>query len=320
MNNINIIFAKKKIRKILSILIIAVAIIVAAIIIVRDSQSIEWDNIRFNPLYVFLGYILASASLFISIPVWRSILKVYGVNSQWKEDILFYNLGLLGYVLPGGIWSIASRVSLYSMNNYRGTSVIVAGVLETLIIGIASVVVLIISALLGVGANLFKSPYLVFGLALLTIIILHPKVFSRISSIVLNKSIEPEPINYSPYDFKNLFFWIICEALVLILGSTGLFLLLISFINVEISAWVAVLNAWVAANAVSSLLFWLPGTPVLRDGAMAFALSATIALPSAIVFVVVQRIWSLFSLILNAFIVWLIFGRQYGIQFNFRPK
>ena len=101
---------KLNFRKILNLLIIVAAVVVAAIIIFRDSGTIDWTKLRFRPIYLILGYLVATSGLLISIPVWRSILRVFGVNAHLREDILFYNLWLLGYALPGGIWSIASRV------------------------------------------------------------------------------------------------------------------------------------------------------------------------------------------------------------------
>ena len=301
-------------RKILNILIIAAAIVVAAIIIFRDSGTIDWTLLRFRPLFIILGYLVATSGLLISIPVWRSMLKVFGLNAQLREDILFYNLGMLGYALPGGIWSIASRVSLYSAKSYNGSAVIIAGVLEALITGVAGLLLYAVTTLRGKSLNLFQSPFLAIGVAVLSLIIIHPKVFSKISSAILKKSNLTEILDLTPYKFKHLCFWIIGEAMIIILGSTGLFLLLESFTPVGLSAWAAVLSAWSAANAVSALLFWVPGTPILRDGAMALALSTSIPLASAIIFVVVQRIWSLVSLLLNAFIVWSIFGNPIKIH------
>ncbi len=305
---------KLNFRKILNLLIIVAAVVVAAIIIFRDSGTIDWTKLRFRPIYLILGYLVATSGLLISIPVWRSILRVFGVNAHLREDILFYNLGLLGYALPGGIWSIASRVSLYSAQTYSATAVIVAGVLEALITGVAGLILYAVTAISWKNIDLVQNPFLAVGIAVLSLIILHPKVFSRISSVILKKSKHADFQNIMSYKFIHLLFWIIGEAFVITLGSTGLFLLLESFTQVDLSAWAAVLSAWSAANAVSALLFWVPGTPILRDGAMALALTTTIPLASAIIFVVVQRVWTLVSLLLNAIVVWLIFGHPMKVR------
>lgn len=310
------------VKNILSLIIVGGAIIAAVIIIIHDSKDINWENISVNPIYMFIGYLIATSSLIISIPIWRSILKSYGINSTVKEDILFYNLGLLGYSIPGGIWAIASRVSLYSAKKHNGNSVIVAGVLETLITGIASLGLYAISSMFIYDFKVLKSPYIVSGIGLLTVFLLHPKVFSKVSKTFLMKSANVDSIDVAPYSLKQLLIWVAGEACVILLGSTGLFFLLKSFIDVGNVVWFSVLIAWTAANAVSALFFWLPGTPVLRDGAIAFILSFSIPLASAIIFVVIQRIWTFSSLLVNALIVWILLGNSLGVGLNniFRTK
>jgi hypothetical protein len=64
--------------------------------------------------------------------------------------------------------------------------------------------------------------------------------------------------------------------------------------------------AWAAATVVGSLLFWMPATSLLRDGALVLALTPALG-AAAILFAVLARVWSIATLLLFAAVIWLWF-------------
>ena len=63
--------------------------------------------------------------------------------------------------------------------------------------------------------------------------------------------------------------------------------------------------AWAAAAAVGNLLFWLPATSLLRDGALILALTPALPMPVAVLFAVLARVWSIGALLALAGLTWL---------------
>ena len=91
-----------------------------------------------------------------------------------------------------------------------------------------------------------------------------------------------------------------------IIGGVAIFIFLRSFVEVSFDVVPRIILAWGAASAVSNLFFWLPGTMLIRDGVMALVLVPEMTLTLAFVFVVLQHLWFLGSVLLLAGIVWLV--------------
>lgn len=106
------------------------------------------------------------------------------------------------------------------------------------------------------------------------------------------------------FNFKDLVIWVSVEIIILLIGGMAMFVLLASLTDVSLSMLIPVIASWAVAVAVGNLFFWLPGTPVLRDGAMILALTPSLILPVAVAFVLLVRLWSLASLLLLAGLVW----------------
>ena len=109
------------------------------------------------------------------------------------------------------------------------------------------------------------------------------------------------------YTFANLACWILLEAVVVVIGGLAIFLFLRSMVDVPFSVALRIILAWGAGSAVSNLFFWLPGTMLIRDGVMALILVPEMTFAMAFVFVVLQHLWSLGSVLLLVGIIWLVF-------------
>jgi len=74
---------------------------------------------------------------------------------------------------------------------------------------------------------------------------------------------------------------------------------------------IQVITAWAAASAAGNLFFWLPGTFVLRDGALILALSSSLPVSVAVLFAILARVWTIGSLLALAGLVWLVLDLPY---------
>jgi hypothetical protein len=300
-------FRKTNLFRIASILIFLLFAAFIIFLLVRDGGKLLEQKIHFNPAFLGLSFIVECSSLLVAIPVWRNILASYGVRQSLRDDVRIYCYSALALVLPGGIWSIVSRSALYQRLGERSVFVATASLIETLVIAIAAAGLYSVTSILRPEISLWKNPGIGVLFFALVLFLLSPNIFNRFINWTLRrinrKGIYPE-VGFS---FKQTAAWIGLEAIVLSVGGLSVFILLASMTNVSATMLIPVIAAWAAGVAAGNFFFWLPGTPVLRDGTMILTLTHSLTLPVAVAFVLLVRLWSLLSLLLVAGLVWAIF-------------
>ena len=167
------------------------------------------------------------------------------------------------------------------------------------------------SILLRPEISLIKKPELGIFFSILALIFIHPRVFNRLIKWLLDRTHKGEYYQTVDYGFGTLATWLSLEIIVICIGGLAAFILMKSVFPVSIEMLLPMIASWAAAAAVGNLFFWIPGTPLLRDGAMVVALTADLTLPLALVFVALIRIWTIASLLALAGLVWLFIDRPY---------
>jgi hypothetical protein len=282
----------------------------AVAVLWRSFDSLK-QSVQLNAPLVIVSFLLECAGLLVAVPVWRHILACYGVRQSARDDWRIYCYSALGVILPGGIWSIVSRSALYHRLGVSRLQVATASVVETFVMGIAAAGVYGVAVLLRPSINLWQRPVIGFGFAFLALLLIHPRIFGSLSGWMLKRSKPGKELLTLDFGFRELAAWIGLESVVVLSGGLALFVFLTSLIMVQPAVLVQVIAAWAAASAISNLFFWLPGTPVLRDGAMILALTPGLPLPVALIFVALVRIWSIVSLLVVAGFAWLLLDRSY---------
>jgi hypothetical protein len=289
-----------------SILIFPIAITIILVILLKTGTKISWRQIHFSLILLVGSFGIEILGLFGAIPIWRKLLSYHQISSGLWDDIRIYCTSMLGTLIPGGIWSMVGRATLYKKLGYNELRVVMANVVEILIIGISGLIVYAIANVLSPEINLFEEPIIGLLIVFLALILIQPRVFAKIAHWVLSKKKSDMEPFIRIYRFKDLIVWLFVECFVIVTGGLAIYVFLRSFIYVPISALIQVLAAWGIANAVSNLFFWLPGTPIVRDGTMVIALTPNIQAPSALLFVILIRIWSIVSILLLVGSIWLI--------------
>ncbi len=305
---------KLKFGKITSALFVPIIVGIAAFLLIRDSSKIPLESIHLNIPLVLLSFAIECAGLLIAIPVWRHILASIDVRSIMRDDVRIYCYSALGSVLPGGIWTIAGRTVMYQRLGHSRLAVITASLTETLMVGVAAMGVYIFSIILRPEINLLKSPEIGIAFSILVLLLINPKIFNPVNEWIQKRFNKGDPHQHIRYGFGTLATWLGLEIVVTCIGGLAIFVLLQSLLPVSFALLVPVMASWAAASAVGNLFFWLPGTSLLRDGAMVIALSTDLSLPIALAFVAIVRIWTLGSLLALAGLVRLFIDRPYQIR------
>jgi hypothetical protein len=291
--------------------VMVVATVTALYSVLTQGDHLLQSKIRLDPALVLLSFAAECIGLFIAVPLWRRILAQYEIHQRWQDDLRLYCYSALGSVLPGSIWTIAGRSVLYQRLGCSGARVAVAGVIEALLIGVAAVAVYGILLIGHPGMGFWERPELGVGVLVVALVLLHPAVFGRISKRVLARMDRVDRSIIPQLRVADVLLWVLLEAVVVVMGGTALFILLLSVADVGADAWAPVVAAWAAGVVAGNLFFWLPGTAIVRDGMLVLAVRTSLSLPTAVLFIVLARVWSIVSLLVVAFVIWLLFDSPF---------
>lgn len=297
---------------IVSLILVLAALGVTIWLLGRDDSQALVQSLHLNIPLALLSFAVSCAGLLlVAVPIWRRILASYGVRESFAQDVRIYCYSALGLVLPGGIWSIVSRSALYESLGVNSILVAAASVVETFTAGIAAMGVYGLSVLLLPEISLWKRPEIGFAFSILVMILVYPPVFNRLSGWVLRRSKRGEALLRVNFRARELANWIMLEAVVVVVGGLSVFIFLNSFVAVPQFVVVPVIAAWAASLAAGNLFFWLPGTPLLRDGTMVLILTPSLPLSVTLLFVLLLRVWAIMSLLAVALGIWLIIDKPY---------
>jgi hypothetical protein len=258
--------------------------------------------------------------LVLAILTWGNILQKFGADASTRDHFRIYLYSSLGWIIPGGIWNIIMRSTLYSNKDSSPEQVAAASLAERVIIGLSALVLYLLSLMYKPELNTFERPGFAILLAVILMISIQPANFNRIYTLMVRLSgnkLRRFSVQFRAWDLVR---WLLIEGFILVLGGSSLFLLLKSLLNAPLLALPFVLSAWAAASVASNLFFWIPGTLIFHDGLFVLILSSILGLSSAILFTLLVRIWTTLSLVLFAFFAWVILDSPANSFFNARQE
>jgi len=287
------------------LVITASAVAFAAWVLVQGSAELQAYPIRLNILPLIASFLVSCPGFVLAALTWRRILGCYGIRQSARDDLRIYSYGTVALALPGGIWSIISRSAGYQRLGVSPGRVAAASVIETLVIGVASLAVYAVAVVLHPQISLWQRPEIGAGFAALVLIVIHPRVFTPFSRWLQQRTRSGSETLLVDFTLRELVSWIFLEALVVLIGGLAVLVLLNSLGESPETVIIPVIAAWAAASAASNLFFWLPGTPILRDGVMILVLAPSLSLPIALIFAILLRVWAITSLLIIAGLIWM---------------
>lgn len=258
--------------------------------------------------YMLLAFMVQSLGFLFSIYIWQNILKAYNLSTNYWQDFKRCGYSLLTIMLPGKVLYHLGRMTLYHNDGVEGRVVGVAGISEALLIGIGSLTLYTCCYLFIPDVNLITNIWLSIILAFVSLITLIPSVFKRIVLWTNRSTNQNEKLKPEKYAFIKGVSWVLGETIVVFIGGISLYLFISSFYNLDIESLLIVVAVWAAASASSSLLFWLPGSFLVRDGAMVFVLQRIIPdMQLAFSIIIFHRLWIILTNLFLTFVIWAIF-------------
>lgn len=297
-------------RQLIGLIVTVLILVIALAVLIRDGQRLLAYSFRLDPLLVALSFVVECSGLPLAISVWQGVLARFGGHLSYREDLRIYCYSMLGIALPGGFWSLVSRSVLYERQGIAGIRVAVASAVESVLIGLAGLVVYGLTAIWVPSENVWQHPGIALAIAALAFVLVQPPIFNRIVGWLLRRSRpdEKSPISLRYVDLGR---WLVLEGILIVIGGGAVYVLLRGFTTAPFGLFIAVVNAWAVAAAVGNLFFWIPATSIIRDGAMILILMQVLPASVAILFVLLVRVWTIASIVIVAVLVWLFLRRNH---------
>ncbi len=302
-------FARKYGRRLGGRLFFTIATIIAVAVLFLDGKRLLTYTFRLDPGLVLLATIISFIGLILlAVPAWRLLLTRFGSHLNYVDDLKIYCYSTLGIAIPGSIWPLVGRVTLYEREGVAGSYVTIATMIELILMGVAGLTIYGLTTFFLPVANLWQRPMVVIAVTVVALILIQPPILNRLIAMILhglNRSSD-YVISLRYRDVGRIF---ILEILTISVGGTAIYTLLQGVAVVPASFYVVILGAWAAGIAASNLFFWFPGKPLLRDGTIALILTQVLSPSLAITFALIIRVWSIASVILMAGLTWLLLSR-----------
>jgi hypothetical protein len=286
-------------RRLIGLAMIVLVLIIAFAMLINDSQRLLAYSFQLDPLLVLLSFVIECSGLILAVPVWHGILACFGSHLSYRDDLRIYCYSMLGVAVPGGFWPLVSRAALYERHGVDGMRVAAASVVESVLIGLAGLVVYGLTTLLHRTENVWQQPGIALAVAALAFVLIQPPIFSRIIGWLPRRLRQAEEPAVS-LRYTDLVRWLVLEGIVIVIGGGAVYVLLQGFTAVPSGLFFPVISAWAVAAVAGNLFFWVPGTPVIRDSAMVLILVQSLPASIAILFALLVRVWTITSILIVA--------------------
>ncbi|MBI4716144.1 MAG: flippase-like domain-containing protein [Nitrospirae bacterium] len=264
---------------------------------------IHWEQIRDYPyevrpfLLIFSGMLLLGA-YGIFFLFWKLLLSALGERISYPLGYRIWFLSQLGKYVPGKVWGAVGRVFLLRQAGI--------GTLGAFMSVVYELILMILSGLIFSGLTLpfwggeipiaslkGLSPGLLILLLILSLLILlHPRVWSRMAGLMRRFSGGVPPAEDRTPGYRVLLG--LSVSYVLLWGGIGVsfYLFVISLVPLSLSMLPAVAGIFVFAWVGGSLVFLAPGGLGVREGLLVLSLGSLISPEIALVAAVGSRIWA----------------------------
>jgi len=296
-------------RRLIGLTVTGIVSVVAFVVLIRDGRRLLTYSFRLDPLLVSLSFVVECTGLPLAVVIWRGVLGRFGSHLRYRDDFRIYCYSMLGIVVPGGFWPMVSRAALYERHGVASLRVAAASVVESVLIGLAGLMVYGLSSTLAPSENVWQHPVVALAAGALALVLIQPPVFNRMIDWLRRRVHldDQQPISLRYVDLGR---WLTIQGVIIVIGGGAVYLLLCGFTAVPSRLFLRVVSAWAIAAAAGNLFFWMPGTNVIRDGAMTLILMQALPASAAILFVLLVRVWTIASVLVVAALAWLFLERK----------
>jgi uncharacterized membrane protein YbhN (UPF0104 family) len=267
-----------------------------------DARTIDEEALNVQPVLIGLSAFVVLCAWCWHGALWGVMIRGLGYDLRTRTAIRASIVSNLGNYIPGKIFIVVLRAKLVEDEGVPGVIVASSIVLETLL---RNMMAAILAALglwhLGVGRSYLG------GLALLlivSIVVVHPAIFNRITDFVLKKLDRP-PLPRR-LKLKHLVALLLGYACYWAVYATSFYLLARGTLGAELADLPALSVALFVSLIASMMAVFTPVGLGVADATLAGVLSLTGAVTGAAVLAVIMRVWRTLTEVIVAGLGWLL--------------
>lgn len=276
-------------------------ILVFIVIAVSENyqQLIDYDW-QINWFLLALSIVLIILTTLFGAFLWALILNNFSQKLSRTELVAIWLKSQMAKYLPGGIWNLVGRAYLCQQGGIMIKDIAMSLLLETGLNIMAQFLVILLLG--GFSFNFIFGDYylLLIGLVVIgSVVMTHPKVLTRILSLLARLSLKGREMDLPFIEQKKLIGLLALYALFTISGGITFY----TFINSVYDLPLTTLPAIIVIVTLSFLIGFLsPLTPNglgVREGVFSLLLSQFVPLHVAIVIALAARIWLIVGEVLS---------------------
>jgi len=273
---------------------IKVFMILAIFYFLGKTLCQNWRQIDFRQLH--LNIVLLITSIFFlwvhflsSVLGWKLILDKLDVSLPFLKGIKIMFYSQLGKYLPGKIWTFAGRMYFCQKINIPNSKTFVSMVLELALTIISGILIFLISFLFSSRFKMDINPFLLVAVAVLILMMIHPKILVRIINFFL-RWLKEKPIKID-LNFSQIF--VLTAYYCIIWFCFGIaFYFLINSVTFIIPSKIPILTgSFAISSTIGIMALFAPAGLGVREGILAFLLNNFFPISLAILLSLLSRLW-----------------------------
>ena len=255
----------------------------------RNWGQIDFKQLHFNvSLLIISVFFLLGFFLMLAFG-WKSIFKGIGVSLPFFKSLKIIFYSQLGKYLPGKIWTFAGRMYFCQKIGIPTSKTFLSMVLELALITISGILIFLIALSISPGFEINIHPFFLIIVVIVSFIIVHPKVLTRIINFFL-RLIKKEPIKIE-LNFFQICSIMGCYFIIWFCFGIAFYFLINSVTFITPSKIPIITGSFAISNTIGIMALFAPAGLGVREGILSLLLSNFFPLSLAILLSFLCRIW-----------------------------
>ncbi len=304
MNQCKAVMDKINFKNIITCLVVGLILFFLLRFLYKNWLQVSTYDFQLKYNYLFLSMLFLFGFFFLRVYCWQLILKKMDIFLSMRKSIRVSFLSMIGRYLPGKVWLVLGKVYLSGKEGVPRVEAFASVVIEIILEIVASIFFFFFFLLSVLEQPLLSLKVMYFlGLVMVAgLVFLHPKVFYRLTNIVLYRWKGEEIKKCISYrDIIKLF--VFYNFIVLSQGIAFYF-----FVNaicyVPLEKVLGLTGSLAIAGALGTLSFFTPGGIGVREGILALLLTSYVISPIAVLISLLARLWVTLGEVMCALFAW----------------
>lgn len=280
---------KRITKSVIKVLIVLVIFYFLGTALYRNWSQIDFKQLHFNvPLLIVSMFFLSGFYLMFAFG-WKLILKELDVSLPFLKGLKIIFYSQLGKYLPGKIWIFAGRMYFCQKIGISTSKTFISMALEMALTTISGIFIFLASLLFSSKFRTDINPFLLVTVAVLVLVIIHPKVLVRIINFFL-RLIKKEQVRIE-LNFSQICMIMAYYCIIWLCFGIAFYFLINSVTFITPSKIPIITGSFAIASTIGLIALFAPAGLGVREGILSLLLSNFFPLSLAILLSFLCRIW-----------------------------